>query len=41
MTEVGAARSPSPYEKMSYAGAMLAAILMLYTTTRQFIYFQF
>jgi alginate O-acetyltransferase complex protein AlgI len=28
-------------EKAAYAGAMLAAILTLYTTSREFIYFQF
>ncbi len=30
-----------PYERALYAGAMSAAILTLYTTSRQFIYFQF
>ncbi len=34
-------RCPSAFEKALYAGAMLAAIPTLYTTTRQFIYFQF
>ena len=28
-------------EKATYAGAMLAAILTLYSTSREFIYFQF
>jgi alginate O-acetyltransferase complex protein AlgI len=32
---------PAVYERTVYAGAMLAAILALYPTTRQFIYFQF
>jgi len=41
LTERWGVRPPSTYEKVIYAGAMVAAILTLYTTTRQFIYFQF
>lgn len=41
LTEAWGVRSPGPYEKAAYAGAMLAALPMLYTTTQQFIYFQF
>jgi len=41
LTEKGIVGRPAVYEKMVYAGAMLAAILALYQTTRQFIYFQF
>ena len=37
-TRLGA---PSNYERAVYAGAMLAALPMLYTTNQQFIYFQF
>jgi D-alanyl-lipoteichoic acid acyltransferase DltB (MBOAT superfamily) len=37
-TRLGA---PSNYERAVYAGAMLAALPALYTTSRQFIYFQF
>jgi len=33
--------SPGTVERAIYGGAMLAAILTLYTTTRQFIYLQF
>jgi alginate O-acetyltransferase complex protein AlgI len=33
--------APHRYERALYAGAMLAAIATLYTTSRQFIYFQF
>ena len=41
ISEVYGIRRPNPYEKAAYAGAMLAATLMLYTSSRQFIYFQF
>jgi alginate O-acetyltransferase complex protein AlgI len=41
MTEQYGVRSPGAYERTVYTGAMLAAILTLYTTTKQFIYFQF
>jgi hypothetical protein len=41
LTQRHGVRRPSPLEKAVYAGAMLAAVLTLYSTTRQFIYFQF
>ena len=40
-TEQWGVRSPSVLEKSIYGGAMLAAILTLYTVSREFIYFQF
>lgn len=41
LTEQYGVAPPAAYERAVYAGAMVAAILTLYTTTRQFIYFQF
>ncbi len=41
LTEKTRVNPPATYEKTIYAGAMLAAVLMLYTTSQQFIYFQF
>jgi len=41
LTEQYGVPRPAAYERTVYAGAMVAAILTLYTTTRQFIYFQF
>ncbi|MFT6286992.1 MAG: alginate O-acetyltransferase complex protein AlgI [Halieaceae bacterium] len=41
LTEHSRLGRPSPVERSAYAGAMLAGLLMMYSTGQQFIYFQF